>query len=473
MSLARTAVVVLGAGPAGLGTALRLGRRDEYDVAVLERANVVGGNAGSFALDGQRVDYGSHRLHPTCAPEILDDIRTMLGGDLLDQRRHGRIRLQGRWVHFPLQPLDLLLHVPPAFALGIVRDLLPAAGRASVSADTFAGVLERRLGTTICQEFYFPYARKIWGLSPDEIDAEQARRRVSAASIAKMVRKVLRAVPGVGPRGGGRFYYPRLGFGQISEGYLEGAIAHGAKVELGSTVTAIECRPGGGATVSFEDAGGVRRVAADRVISTIPLTVLVRAIRPAAPDDVLAAADSLRYRAMLLIYLVLETDRFSEYDAHYFPGADVAITRLSEPKNYSRHGPEGSTVLCAELPCSQDDAHWRMSDEDLRDLVLAALARAGAPVVSAVRRVVSRRLTHAYPIYDRAFHAHLDSLDGWVRGLDGILTVGRQGLFAHDNTHHTLAMAYAAVDCLRSDGSLDADRWAAARRSFEQHVVED
>jgi protoporphyrinogen oxidase len=114
-----------------------------------------------------------------------------------------------------------------------------------------------------------------------------------------------------------------------------------------------------------------------------------------------------------------------------------------------------------------------MSDEDLRDLVLAALARAGAPVVSAVRRVVSRRLTHAYPIYDRAFHAHLDSLDGWVRSLDGILTVGRQGLFVHDNTHHTLAMAYAAVDCLRSDGSLDADRWAAARRSFEQHVVED
>ena len=35
---------------------------------------------------------------------------------------------------------------------------------------------------------------------------------------------------------------------------------------------------------------------------------------------------------MLLVYLVLETDRFTEFDAHYFPSG-VPFTRLSEPKN--------------------------------------------------------------------------------------------------------------------------------------------
>jgi hypothetical protein len=53
------------------------------------------------------------------------------------------------------------------------------------------------------------------------------------------------------------------------------------------------------------------------------------------------------------------------------------------------------------------------------------------------------------------------------------LTFGRQGLFAHDNTHHALATAYAAADCLAEDFVLDGRRWAECRRMFESHVVED
>ena len=63
--------------------------------------------------------------------------------------------------------------------------------------------------------------------------------------------------------------------------------------------------------------------------------------------------------------------------------------------------------------------------------------------------------------YRRAF----DTLDAWARDVDGLLTFGRQGLFAHDNTHHALAMAYAASRCLSDDGMLDRSAWAACRRA--------
>jgi hypothetical protein len=59
-----------------------------------------------------------------------------------------------------------------------------------------------------------------------------------------------------------------------------------------------------------------------------------------------------------------------------------------------------------------------------------------------------------------------------VSGLPALLSYGRQGLFAHDNTHHALAMAYAAVDCLEG-ASFDDWKWARYRREFETHVVED
>ncbi|MGH9173696.1 MAG: FAD-dependent oxidoreductase, partial [Vicinamibacterales bacterium] len=143
-------VVVLGAGPAGLATAAKLGRRAGYRVSLIERGAAAGGNAGSFEIDGLRVDYGSHRLHPTCPPEILADIRQVLGPDLLDRPRHGRIRIRGRWVHFPLKPLDLVRNLPISFAAGSLRD---AAFKRAATGDqsTFAGVLENGLGPTICR----------------------------------------------------------------------------------------------------------------------------------------------------------------------------------------------------------------------------------------------------------------------------------------------------------------------------------
>ena len=100
----RNSIVILGAGPAGLGAALRLARRDEFSVTVLERNAMVGGNAGSFELEGLRVDFGSHRLHPSCSERVFSDIKNLLGEDVLTRPRHGRIQLRGRWVHFPLKP---------------------------------------------------------------------------------------------------------------------------------------------------------------------------------------------------------------------------------------------------------------------------------------------------------------------------------------------------------------------------------
>jgi len=147
---------------------------------------------------------------------------------------------------------------------------------------------------------------------------------------------------------------------------------------------------------------------------------------------------------------------------------------LSEPKNYSgRTDPADRTVLCGELPCTVDDAVWGSSDTDLAALASEALARCGLPIRAAIRRVETRRLPFAYPIYRQGYEAHLERLDQWVAALPGVLTFGRQGLFAHDNTHHTLEMAYAAVACLGSDGTFDRERWRRYRDEFATHVVED
>jgi protoporphyrinogen oxidase len=459
-------LLILGAGPAGVGAAFRAARAG-HRVVVVERGQGPGGAAASFELDGIRVDHGSHRLHPAIEPRILADLRGLLGEELQRRPRNGRIFLEGRWIGFPLRPADLARRLPPSFAAAAARDAATAWARRP-RADTFAEVLRAGLGPTMCERFYFPYARKLWGLDPSELAGEQARRRVTAGSPARLLALVARGARA--GAGGAFFWYPRRGFGTISERLAEAAEAAGAELRFGAAAERVRLGDRGGVTVTL--AGG-ETVAARRVWSTIPLPVLARIAEPAPPAALLEAAGRLDFRAMLLVYLVLDGGRFSPYDAHYLPDPGTPVTRVSEPTNY-RDGddPAGRTVLCAELPCRRGGELWRAADGELAGLVRATLRDRGLPE-PAVRAVAVRRLPAVYPVYRVGYAAAFDALDAWAASQPALLSFGRLGLFVHDNTHHALAMAWAAADALAPDGGFDHEAWSAARRRFATHVVED
>jgi len=298
---------------------------------------------------------------------------------------------------------------------------------------------------------------------------------VSAGSFWKLVCKVMNAVPGVKKPGAGRFFYPVRGYGQISEAYAEDATVHGADVRLGWRMTAID-PPRDASTpwrVTATHDGRATTFEADYLWSTLPITVLARSMAPGVPSEVVEASKNISYRSMILIYVHLPVDRFTEYDAHYFPGISTRITRMSEPKNYSALGrPLGTTVLCAELPCNVADAVWAMSDGELGQLVADDLAGCDIPLPAKPMSVFSRRLAQAYPIYLNGYEAPFGVLDHWAGAQPRLLSYGRQGLFAHDNTHHALYMAYGAVECL-SAGRFDDAKWSEYRKVFATHVVED
>lgn len=468
-------VVVLGAGPAGVGAGLMLAQSGKAAVTVLERAPRVGGNSGSFIIDGLHCDFGSHRLHPASEPHILKMIQDAVGPDLLWRPRHGRIRLKSRWIHFPLKPVDLLLRLPKGFTVQLMWDAVTKKFRRPPPGEpTFASVLHQGLGPAMSENFYYPYMRKLWALPPEELAVTLATRRVSGSSIGKIIGKILGQVPGLKKPQTGGFFYPRKGFGQISEALRADAEKLGAAFELEASVTAVEHAGGRVTAVRYRKDEVEQRIETTSIWSTLPITNLVSLMDPPAPTEVTAAAARIRFRGMILIYLVLEQRQFTEYDAHYFPEYAVPISRLSEPKNYSASiEPNGATILCAELPCDPHEPLWALSDDELGAKLCGWLGGVGLPVKAKVLRTETRRLGYAYPVYDRNFEVNLAVMDRWVEGVTGLLTFGRQGLFAHDNTHHSLAMAHGAVDCLGADGSFDLGKWHDYRRVFETHVVED
>lgn len=446
--------VVLGAGPAGLGAAWKLARAGR-SVIVLEQADRVGGLSGSFEVGGLRVDHGSHRLHPNTRGDVLRDLRSLLGDDLQLRPRHGRIRMSNTFVPFPPSPLGMLTNLPSSTSFRLARDLAFGFARRPASTDTFESVVRAQLGPTLLEEFYAPLVEKLFGAPVDALHGDLARRRVSARRGRDLLRKALR-------RGdqGNVFWYPRRGYGQIAEALADAAVEAGARIELGARVDRIDPEQG-----TVEANGKVFE--AGSIWSTVPLPVLAR-LAGGPPS-------SLRFRAMTFVYLVLDRPRWSEFDAHYLVPRSIPITRLSEPRNYrsSAHDPAGTTVLCAEWPCFVDDEVWRRTPDDLAAEIRDSVARESLDVDEPVH-VEVRRVPAAYPVYDLNFVGDVDRLAAWVESIEPkVLSFGRNGLFAHDNAHHALATAYAAVDAISPSGRFELDRWRDAKVGFERHVVED
>jgi len=468
--MAEPHVVILGGGPAGCGGAYQLHRTGRGRATLVEQQAMLGGNAASFKVNDIWLDFGSHRLHSACEPDILADLQRLLGEQMRLRDRHGRIRLRGRWLHFPIKATDLLLQLDKAFAAGALRDMVARTFGKPPLGDTFASVLSANLGPTICQHFYFPYARKIWGREPEVLSGIQAKKRVSAGTFAKLLKRLVKAP------GDGKFWYFREGYGQISRVLAAEAAKMGADIRMGWKAAALERRDGEARPwrVTLQKGDETQVLEADHVWSTIPVTLVARMMKPEPSAAVLEATRKIDYRAMILVYLELDVDQFTTTDAHYFPEANVAITRLSEPKNYfGERTPAGRTTLCAELPCSPDDPFWTMTDEQLGQHVAADMERAGLPLPRPPVGVFARRLRQAYPIYTMGYEKWLGMMDEWTGTVPGFLSYGRQGLFAHDNTHHALFMANAAVDCLE-DGQFNLERWNGHyRKIFATHVVED
>jgi protoporphyrinogen oxidase len=365
-------------------------------------------------------------------------------------------------VAFPLRTSDLVHRLPPRFAAGAVLDAVAAPTR-KARADTFAEVVRAGLGPTVARTFYEPYARKLWDADGSELAGELARRRVSASSPASIVRRLT--------RGRTTFLYPRTGYGAISEALASAATDAGTIIRLGSTVSRLDLSDQDHVALGLSDGS---TLTATLVFSTIPLPVLARLVRPAPPSDVVDAASRLRYRAMVLVYLVLDRPQWTEFDAHYFPGPEVPASRVSEPRNY-RHNPDDPpdrTVLCAEVPCWEGDATWTAPDEELGERLAGSLAACGLPDARPAA-VETRRLPRVYPVYRVGFEWDLSALELWLGADPRLVTLGRQGLFVPDNTHHALAMAWAAADALNPDGSFDHGAWSRARDTFRSHVVED
>ncbi len=447
-----TDVVVLGGGVAGLAAARRVAATGRT-VVLLEREETLGGTSASFELAGVRVDHGSQRLHHDIAPDLLDEVRGLLGDDLQERRRSGRLRLHDTWFDLPVSTRDIARAAPRAVRVRMAREAAAARFRRR-RRSSHGAALTSAVGDALYDALHGPVARKRWGVDGTAIDVDQAHRLIGAGPAPSRW-----GVTGRADDDAETYFYPRRGFGQLAEALGAAAVAEGATVLTGAEVVAIEAREGIRPVVMTSD--GTTYVAG-RVFSTLPLTALPALIRPTPSPRLISDAAKRRYRALVLVYLVHHGGRWTDHDAHYLPSLDTPVSRLSEPANYrdSDDDPADRSVVCAEIPCDVGDECWTATDGELAGVVVDTVVRHGLPALS-VDGAVVRRIPRAYPVPLRGYALGFNRLEVWAATVPRVTSFSRLGLVAHD-THEALAMARDAAAALTDKGWDDA-KWAASR----------
>jgi protoporphyrinogen oxidase len=466
-------VAVLGGGLAGLACAYELARAG-VEVTVIEREPHVGGMASSFIdeSDGEHwsYDFGPHRFH-TNDEELLDHVRQILDGNHVRARRLSRILLFGRFFDYPLVASNVLRNLPRRVLARAFLDyyrvrFTERVGLSHHSDDNFEGWVTKRFGRTLYDLFFGRYTGKAWKMSPKEISGDWASQRISLLSLGDTVRKTLvRPRTGSGPRTlVSEFIYPRTGgIGEIARGYARQIEAMGGSVLTGAPVTRVHRD---GRRVTRIDYGGAASgsVTADHYISTIPVTVLARAVRPAPRHEVREAIARLKHASIVFVYLKLSKPQVSPDNWVYLPDHDVTVHRISEFKNFSPHcAPADKTMLCAEITCRVGDEHWRASDDELIRIATGDLERIGLIEAQEVLDGFVKKLPHAYPLYDLAYKENLAPIMEFIHGLENVKTGGRQGLFRYNNMDQSIDMGRKMAWTVISDR--DAGHEAVATES--------
>jgi protoporphyrinogen oxidase len=427
--------VVLGGGMAGLTFALEASRRGRR-VVLLESEDQLGGLARTLRFGDFRFDIGGHRFHSRWS-EITQWVLDVLDGDAREVARRSRIRLDGRYVEYPLRFPNALAAFNPWQVTRILASYFWATVRRLRKRPevSFEDWIVRRFGRSLFDIYFKPYTEKVWGFPCAELSADWAVQRIRLPSLSAAVVGSLFRRPAAPSGLVSRFLYPPLGIGVLPDQIAEKARRTGlTTIRPGCRVTRVEPEgPSGGWRVNFRGPDGEAAITGARLVSTIPLEALLGMLPiPEAESGVLAAG--LPYRSLTCVFLAVDGPRISNDTWTYFPDRHLVFGRTHEPGNWSPGMvPEGKTSLCVEIFCSQGDEVWRSSDQDAIESVVSDLDRLRFLPRSRVREAWVLRVSHAYPAYRLGYAAHCSRVRSALSRWSTLHLLGRTGTFRYLN----------------------------------------
>jgi len=445
--------LIMGAGPGGLCSAYVLSKAGK-SATVVEKAPFVGGLARTITRD---TDYGQFRFDiggdrwVTKNEELNDLFKEAVGEELLWVNRISRIYFDGKYVDYPLKISNALKAVGPAMSAKAMADYAKNRAERRLRPKPVVSMEDAyidQFGRTLYELFFQRYSEKVWGLPCDQMSGDWVTQRSKGMSLVTAVKDAV--VPSKGKVVSliDEFMYPKYGFGRFSERMADAVTGTGNKVQLNTGVERVHREGNRVTAVTVSTPEGQQRIEASNFISSIPLTMLAKIVEPAAPADVLAAADKLTFRNIITVNVMLKKPHVTHDTWLYVHDRNILFGRFHEPKNWS---PEmvpdpGLTSLVVEYFCSFGDQIWNMTEEQLVEQTVKHLVEdLGFVTRDEVIGGFSVRAPRAYPSYVIGYEKPLELIKGFVDTLENLQIIGRYGTFRYNNTDHSIETGLLAA----------------------------
>lgn len=450
-------VVVIGAGPAGLTAAYELMKAGHgHDVVILESDVVVGGISRTVQRDGWRFDIGGHRFFTKV--KVVDDLWWEILGpdDFLRRPRLSRVYYRGKFYDYPIAPMQALRNLGFVEAVRCVLSYLWVRIHPPKDKDTLEGFVASRFGWRLYRHFFKTQSEKVWGVPCTEVQADWGAQRIKNLSLFRAGWEAIKPTWLKQRQGKSKqvtslieeFNYPKYGPGMMWERCAEIVTGKGTKIVFDSNVTKIEHADGRAVAVTAVTNGVPTRYECTDVVSSMPISALLRAMDPPVPPEVLAAADSLRYRDFITVALVVpEADGFPD-NWIYVNDANVKVGRI---QNFGRWSPylvkDGRTCLGLELFVNEGDEWWTMADDDLIANGKRELEQIGLVPASHVEAGYVVRMPKAYPFYDAHYKDNVETMRKWLSVYaPNVYPCGRNGMHKYNNQDHSMLTAMLSVE---------------------------
>jgi UDP-galactopyranose mutase len=337
-------VVIIGAGPTGLGAGYRLNELGHTNWTMLEAHGYVGGLATSFTdRAGFTYDIGGHVMfsHYPYYDRIVERI---MGDQYTELNREAWVWMENRFIPYPFQ--NNIKGLDKETVVECVMGLIEAQKRQHRPAN-FREWIDASFGAGIAKHFMVPYNFKVWATPAEQMNYGWIGERVAVVDLEKVLRNLLfdRFDAGWGPNN--TFKYPlKGGTGALWEGMRPYVDDH---LRLNTAVAAIdpvekEVRSRSGEVFPY-----------DILISTMPLNLLVDQMEGIVPSAVRDAAARLEWNSSHIVGVGINRPAGTTKNWIYFPEPDVPFYRVTYLSNYSPFiTPEpGQTLFLTETSTSR------------------------------------------------------------------------------------------------------------------------
>lgn len=453
-------ILIVGAGPTGLGAAARLVEAGHADWLLVEARERPGGLAASYVdARGFTWDLGGHVQfsHYERYDRALD---RALGDAWLWHERESWIHFEGRFVPYPFQ--NNLHRLPEAEARRCLAGLEAAAARPlERPARHFGEWIDRTFGEGIAGVFLRPYNFKVWGYPLDRLGTSWMGDRVAVPDLERVRRNFAERRDDVGWGPNRRFRFPLSGgTGAIWEAVARSLPAE--RLRFGARLERLDLE----ARTAW--LAGSEPLRFDHAIAAVPLDRLA-GLADGLDAPAQAAAATLTKSAVHVVGVGLAGARPAALATKcwiYFPEPESPYFRVTVFSNYSpNHVPEpGCWSLMAEV-C--ESPHRPVDAARVASETLAALRADGlVPEDAEVRSLWQRREEHGYPTPYLGRDAALAALRPAFES-HGVLPRGRFGAWRYEvsNQDHSYMQGVEAVERLLGVGdepTLDRPDWVNA-----------